>query len=267
LAPWLTGRTVVSASLVDAVPGPKYAGLERAVGQRVREVTRRGKFLLLPLQREGRESGDELVIHLGMTGVLSHRAPGAHLRVRLGLDGSEPSALYFSDVRRFGRFMVVRSDRYDGLPTLRALGPDALSPAFTPELLRAALARSGAPVKAALLSQRPVAGVGNIYADEVLWRARVHPLRPARRLTRHETIALHGAIHEVLTAAVEAQGTTLYDYRTVAGEVGAYRERLSVYDHAGEPCPRCGTPIVKLVVAQRGTHACPSCQRPPRRRG
>jgi formamidopyrimidine-DNA glycosylase len=121
------------------------------------------------------------------------------------------------------------------------------------------------PIKAALLSQRAVAGVGNIYADEALWRARIHPLRPARRLTRHEVRALHQAIREVMAAAVEAQGTTLYDYRTVAGEVGAYRERLAVYGHAGEPCPRCGSAIERLVVGQRGTHACPRCQRRPRR--
>jgi formamidopyrimidine-DNA glycosylase len=231
----------------------------------VREVTRRGKFLLLPLERGGAASGDELVIHLGMTGVVGAAPPPAHLRVRLELDGPQPSVLYFRDVRRFGRFLVARAGRYEGLPTLQALGPDALSDEFAPAGFGAALARSGVPIKAALLSQRAVAGVGNIYADEALWRARIHPLRPARRLTRHEVRALHQAIREVMAAAVEAQGTTLYDYRTVAGEVGAYRERLAVYGHAGEPCPRCGSAIERLVVGQRGTHACPRCQRRPRR--
>jgi len=103
--------------------------------------------------------------------------------------------------------------------------------------------------------------VGNIYADEALWRARVHPQTPARALSRPRVRALHAAIREVLAAAVELQGTTLYDYRTVNGEVGAYLEKLDAYGHDGDPCPRCGAPIVRIVVGQRGTHLCPRCQR------
>jgi len=265
---------VLAVERVDAPLGPKTAGLERAVGQRIEAVTRRGKFLLLPLRPasgpspapEGAEAGDELVVHLGMTGVLSPRPPAAHLRLRLRLDGAEPDVLYVQDARRFGRVLVVPKGDYRTLPTLAAMGPEPLDEAFTVAAFAAALARSAQPVKAFLLSQRPVAGVGNIYADEALWRARVHPASPARALSRPRVRALHAAIREVLAAAVELQGTTLYDYRTVNGEVGAYLEKLDAYGHDGDPCPRCGTPLVRSVVGQRGTHHCPRCQRRARTR-
>ena len=271
LAPWLTGRTVLRAERVAAPPGPKYAGLERLAGQRIASVGRRGKFLILPLERSSathQASGErlELIVHLGMTGVVRHTPPSAHLRVRLALDGPEPTTLYFQDVRRFGRFTVVPTGDYRALPTLAALGPDALDAAFTVDAFRRALAASRAPVKTLLLSQRPVAGVGNIYADEALWRVGVHPLRPAKALSRAQVEALHGAIRDVLEESVALQGTTLYDYRTVNGEVGAFLERLAVYGHAGEPCARCGTLVERLVVGQRGTHVCPRCQVAPRRR-
>ncbi len=255
---------MLAVERVDAPMGPKTAGLERAVGQRIEAVTRRGKFLLLPLRpatptpSAGR---DELVVHLGMTGVLSPRPPAAHLRLLLRLDGAAPDVLYVQDARRFGRVLVVPSGDYRTLPTLAAMGPEPLGDAFTVAAFAAALARSTQPVKAFLLSQRPVAGVGNIYADEALWRARVHPASPARALSRPKVRALHAAIREVLAAAVELQGTTLYDYRTVNGEVGAYLDELDAYGHDGDPCPRCGTPLLRIVVGQRGTHHCPRCQR------
>jgi len=270
LEPWLTGRTVLAAERVDAPPGPKYAGLEGLPGHRIEAVTRRGKFLIMPLRGPASTSTGgvvaELIVHLGMTGVVRRTPPPGHLRVRVAFDGLEPATLYFQDVRRFGRFTLVSAGDYRSLPTLAALGPDALDPAFTPSAFRRALARSEVAIKTALLSQRAVAGVGNIYADEALWRVGVHPLRPARSLTKAQVEALHGAIVDVLEESVALQGTTLYDYRTVNGEVGAFIERLAVYGHDGEPCARCGTRLEKLVVAQRGTHVCPRCQVAPRRR-
>ena len=259
---------MLAVERVDAPPGPKTADLERAVGQRIEAVTRRGKFLLLPLRAAAAAatSGDELVVHLGMTGVLSPRRPAAHLRLILRLDGGRPDVLYVQDARRFGRVLVVPRGDYGTLPTLAAMGPEPLGDAFTVAAFAAALARSAQPIKAYLLSQRPVAGVGNIYADEALWRARVHPASPARALSRPKVLALHGAIREVLAAAVALQGTTLYDYRTVNGEVGAYLEKLDAYGHDGDPCRRCGTPLVRSVVGQRGTHHCPRCQRRARTR-
>ena len=269
LEPWLTGRTVLAAERVDAPPGPKYAGLEGLPGHRIEAVTRRGKFLIMPLRGPASTAGvdAELIVHLGMTGVVRRTPPPGHLRVRVAFDGLEPATLYFQDVRRFGRFTLVSAGDYRSLPTLASLGPDALDPAFTASALRRALAGSEAAIKTVLLSQRPVAGVGNIYADEALWRVGVHPLRPARALSKAQVEALHGAIVDVLEESVALQGTTLYDYRTVNGEVGAFIDRLAVYGHDGEPCARCGTTLEKLVVGQRGTHVCPRCQVAPRRRG
>lgn len=243
----------MNAELIDAKPGPKYAGLERAVGRRIVDVTRRGKFLLLPL-----EGGDELIIHLGMTGILSPAQPARHVRVRLELDAT-PSTLYFQDARRFGRFLVVPAGDYRSLPTLAALGPEPLSPEFTPATLAAGL-RSRVAIKAHLLSQRPVAGVGNIYADEALWRARIYPLTPACQLSTRQVAQLCRAIKDVLCESLTAHGTTLSDYRTVNGQAGGFGTFLQVYGRAGAPCPRCRTTLVRTAVGGRSTHYCPRCQ-------
>lgn len=262
LGPWLTGRTVLKAERVEAEPGPKYAGLERAAGQKILAVGRRGKFLLLPLSH-----GDELVIHLGMTGIISAQPFAKHTRVKLTLDPGPNDILYFQDVRRFGRFLVVPSGRYETLPTLFAMGPEPLEDTFTPATFYGALQASSMPIKPYLLSQKPVSGVGNIYADEALWRARIHPLTPARAISRIKVTRLAEAIREVLLASLEAKGTTLQDYRTVNGEVGGYLERLNVYGKPEAPCPRCGRPISKIVVAGRGTHFCAHCQQMAVKRG
>lgn len=219
-------------------------------------MNRRGKFLLLPLSK-----GDELVVHLGMTGVISHCPPEGHLRVRLDLDDGPRPRMYFRDVRRFGRFLVVSAGDYRLLPALAAMGPEPLSDEFTTAGFKRALARSSMPVKTYLLSQRPVAGVGNIYADEALWHARINPATPADVVSASRVKALHGAIREVLAASVEAQGTTLNDYRTVNGQVGEYLEQLAAYGHEGDPCRRCGTSLSRTVIGGRATHFCRKCQR------
>ena len=259
LAPWLTGRTILHAELVEAEPGPKYAGLGQAVGQKILAVGRRGKFLLLPLS-----SGDDLIIHLGMTGIVSPEPFAKHTRVKLELSPGPNPTLYFQDVRRFGRFLVVPSGRYETLPTLHKMGPEPLEPSFTDATFYGALQASSMPVKPYLLSQRPVSGVGNIYADEALWRARIHPLTPAHSVSKAKTYRLAGAIREVLRESLTFKGTTLQDYRTVGGEAGAYAAQLQVYGRTDAPCLRCGRPISKIVVAGRGTHFCPHCQRLPR---
>jgi formamidopyrimidine-DNA glycosylase len=254
LEPWLTGRRIVRASRVEAPPGPKYAELERAAGQRIEGVTRRGKFLLLPLSR-----GDELVVHLGMTGAVLREPPAGHVRARLDLDKGE--ALYFQDARRFGRFLVVRAGDYAALPTLRALGPEPLDPAFTAALFASRLAGRRTSIKAAIMGQRVVAGVGNIYSDEALFRVRIHPATEAARLSRRQVARLRDAIVEVLFESLESGGTTFRDYRNVAGGEGRFVARLAVYGREGEPCLRCGRSIVRIVLAQRGTWYCPRCQR------
>ncbi|MCC6525206.1 MAG: DNA-formamidopyrimidine glycosylase, partial [Polyangiaceae bacterium] len=211
LEPALVGATIVRARRVDAPAGPKYQHLGRAAGQRILAVARRGKFLLLPLSR-----GDELVIHLGMTGVLGFERPESHVRAVLELGRKRRPCLYFRDPRRFGRFLVRRPGEPCGLPTLERLGPEPLEPAFDDAAFGARL-RGRAPIKTALLGQRVVAGVGNIYADEALWRAGIHPLTPTGRLRPDEISRLRVAIVEVLRASVAAQGTTFRDYRTVNG--------------------------------------------------
>ena len=264
LEPWLAGRVLKRVELL-APAGPKYASLERAAGQSVLSVGRRGKFILAPLS-----AGDELVIHLGMTGSISAEEPtGAaaqHVRVRVHLAGKGPETLYFRDARRFGRFLVVPAGEYGSLPTLAALGPEPFDDSFSAADFAARLGRSRTAVKTYLLSQRPIAGVGNIYADEALWRARIHPLTSARDVSRAKAAELLAAIRAVLSESIAANGTTIKDYRRVDGEAGGFYERLAVYGKGGQPCPRCGTEMVRTVVGQRGTVHCPHCQRSPRRR-
>ena len=257
LEPWLRGRRVVSANLVDAQPGPKYENLLNASGRQILEVTRRGKFLILPLEGE-----QDLIIHLGMTGIITPDEPEKHVRVRLELE--DAPTLYFQDVRRFGRFLVVPSGDYSTLPTLHQMGPEPLSDDFNDKQFAQALERSKTPIKTYLLSQKPVSGVGNIYADEALWGAKIHPLTPANRVPKRQISLLVVMIKDVLEASIRVQGTTLRDYRTTNGEVGAYLDELKAYGQKESPCPRCGTPISKIVVGGRGTHFCPSCQKLPR---
>lgn len=273
LVPWLPGRSVLAARLEAAVPGPKYAGLDRLAGQQITAVTRRGKFLVLPLERNG-ERLDDLIIHLGMTGVISATEPDRpqHLRVSVELtEGGQPpvilgeqqpdgSRLYFTDIRRFGRFLLTPAGDYRELPTLHAMGPEPLGDEFTVDGLAAALARSQSAIKTYLLSQKPVAGLGNIYVDEALWRAGLHPLEPAARAPESKLGALHQAIRDVLSESIAAEGTTLSDYRTVSGGGGAFQERLQVYGRSGEACRRCGSTLERLVIAGRSSHYCPQCQ-------
>lgn len=264
LEPWLEGRRVTAVERL-APAGPKYANLERAAGQRVLGVGRRGKFILAPLS-----GGDELVIHLGMTGSVSAEEPSGaaagHVRVKLHLAGDGPPTLYFRDARRFGRFLVVAAGDYGALPTLQALGPEPFDEELTPARFGRNLRRSGMAVKTYLMSQRPIAGVGNIYADEALWRARLHPETPARDVPKAQAEDLLAAIRSVLAESIAAKGTTLRDYRRVGGESGEFFASLAVYGKAGEPCRRCGTLLVKSVVGQRGTVHCPACQRLPKAR-
>ena len=256
LSPWLTGRTIVSANRADAPPGPKYAHLEQAAGGKILAVNRRGKFLILPL-----DIGHELIIHLGMTGVLTPVRPAGHLRVVIELNPGPDASLYFQDIRRFGRFFTaLRGDR-SGCPSLLGMGPEPLSDAFTLDGFVQAL-RSLAAIKTRLLSQRAVAGLGNIYVDEALWQIGVHPERRAEGLEREDVAALRSSIIALLRDAVEQGGTTLNNYRNVRGEAGAFKSQLQVYGRTNEPCMRCGTAIRRSVVGQRGTHWCPRCQAP-----
>jgi formamidopyrimidine-DNA glycosylase len=249
LAPELTGRRVVS---VWNDVQQRFLGLDKLPGRTVLRVGRRGKFLICPL-----DDGLELVMHLGMTGVLRLDHDGPHVRARLGLDDGRE--LTFSDMRRFGRLAVVQAGDYAAIPTLAALGPEPLADEFDRDAFAATLAATRAPVKPFLLTQRPVAGVGNIYADEALWLARINPA--SRRVGRERAHRLHAAIKEVLAAAIDREGTTFRDYQMLNGESGRNASFLIAYGQVGRPCPRCGTALVKRVLAGRGTTYCPACQR------
>lgn len=252
LAPRLEGRRLLEAG---SHPSPKFAPALDAVGAAVDSVGRRGKFLLVGLGER------ELVIHLGMTGKLRFRAVGPdladpYLRAWWLLDGDE--ALEFADVRRFGRLRVVPRGRYETLPTLAALGPEPFDPAFTGGELWRRLRLSSRPVKTQLLSQRPVAGVGNIYADEALWLAGIAP--QARRLSKRRAEDLLDAIRVVLAQGLEHGGTTLRDYRGVDGATGANQHHLHAYGRGGLACERCGATLRSAVLDARTTTWCPRCQ-------
>ena len=253
LAPRIVGRTVVAA---QAHPSPKFAAAVDATSHRVEAVARRGKYLIARLDRYR-----ELVVHLGMTGVLRIADEDAdddpYIRAAWTFD--DGAVLELRDVRRFGRVAVVPAGVYDSLPTLHALGPEPLSDDFDPLVFHRALKASHRPVKTQLMSQRPVAGVGNIYADEALWRAGVHPA--SRRTTRPQADRIHTELRAVLTDAIERGGTTLRDYRNFDGAAGRNQDYLECYGRAGRPCLRCGTELRRSVLDQRGTTWCPQCQR------
>lgn len=249
LAPELSGRRVLG---VWADQQRRFSDLHLLPGRRVASVRRRGKYLLC-----GLDAGLELILHLGMTGSVRFDEVDAYTRARLDLDDGR--TLAFRDPRRFGRLAIVPTGEYAQIPTLASLGPEPLSPSFDPEGFATALTRTTAPVKAVLLAQRAVAGIGNIYADESLWRARIHPA--SRRVGRDRAHRLHRAIREVIAAAVAREGTTFRDYRMVNGQSGRNWEFLEAYGRAGEDCRRCEGMLRRTTVSQRGTTYCPRCQR------
>jgi formamidopyrimidine-DNA glycosylase len=262
LSPVLSGWRVTRATLrrpdfARTRDGRRPTKDQLLAGDRVVELHRLGKQLAI----EG-ESGSVLCVHLGMSGQLFHLPAGLrpvqrdHVHVEWVLE--DGSRLLFRDPRRFGGLWCfpsldeLRETRWD------ALGPDALT--VTAKQLREALNGSARAIKAALLDQHALAGVGNIYADEALHRAGLHPLRACRSVTDDQWRALGRAIRAVLRQAVGSGGSTLRDYRTATGESGGFQSRHRVYGRTGQACPRCRGVIERLVVAQRSTHMCPVCQ-------
>jgi formamidopyrimidine-DNA glycosylase len=229
------------------------------VGERVADVGRRGKYLVV-----GFYSGRSLLVHLRMTGSLRYAKRGAladdpHTRAVLRLDNGSDVA--YRDVRRFGTWTLLEDG--DLRPYLEArLGPEPLGP-LSAARLGARLAGRRAPLKAALLDQRTIAGLGNIYVDEALWISRLHPLRVAGTLDAAELGRLHRAIRSVLRKGIERQGSTLRDYAQPDGSYGSMQDEFRAYGRGGEPCDRCGAPLVRIVVGGRTTTYCPSCQTLP----
>jgi formamidopyrimidine-DNA glycosylase len=260
IAPVLEGATILSAEIHDVRltrPVEPHFVADALVGEQIATVERRGKYLLWRMA-----SGRTLVVHLRMTGSLRHAPAGglpedAYRRARVVLDtGAEVG---YRDVRRFGTWELL--DEGHLRPYLASrLGPEPLAPSFRAARLARLLEGRRAPIKAFLLDQRRIAGVGNIYADEALWRARIHPRRTAGDLGLNEVARLHRGIRAALRRGVELQGSTLRDYATPDGGSGGMQREFHVYGRLGEPCDRCGTPIERIVVAGRGTWLCPRCQ-------
>src|SRR5436309_14466167 len=198
-----------------------------------------------------------------MTGSLRHAARGelpddAHRRAVVSLD--DGSDVAYRDVRRFGTWLVLEPEELEPYLATR-VGREPLEAGFTARRLAERLHNRRAPIKAALLDQRTLAGMGNIYVDEALWRARIHPLRPAESLDRNELRRLHKGVRAALEMGIARQGSTLRDYKLPDGGSGSMQREFKVYGRGGEPCDRCGTPIDKIRVAGRGTWYCPACQR------
>jgi formamidopyrimidine-DNA glycosylase len=261
LAPHVEGRTLEHVEVLDARWCRPIAPEELASavqGREVERLARRGKYLVWEL------SDDVfLLMHLRMTGTLlldPEPAP-RHMRVRLDLGDH---TLVFDDPRRFGTGELALGPRaLDAFFDAR-LGVEPLERDFTGEHLYALAQTSRAPIKAFLLDQKRVAGVGNIYADEALFRARVHPLRPANRLTRAQCAAIRDAVVASLMAGLEAKGATIDDFRDPYGVSGSFQDQFLVHLREHEPCPICGNPVRKLRVAGRGTYVCERCQPRPR---
>jgi len=267
LAERVPGRVLTRVEVHDdrlVSPEAPEAFVDQVLGRRITSVGRRGKYLLVEL-----DSGDTLAVHLRMTGRL-HWRPGPapdddgerFLRARFELD--DGSTLTFGDMRRFGRAWIVPAgvDDRDGYWTAR-VGIEPLTPRFTGRVLAGLLEGRRGPIKAVLLNQALVAGLGNMYVDEALFQARIHPERRAGSLDPEEVRRLHRAIRDRLAAAVDAGGASIDSYRDSLGERGTMQDLLRVHLHAGEPCPRCRTAIRKTRVAGRGTYWCPTCQPEP----
>jgi formamidopyrimidine-DNA glycosylase len=264
LAPLVERRVLERVEIVDPRWSRPLAPAELAaalVGRRVESLDRRGKYLLWNL------SGDvHLVQHLRMTGavLLEPRPEPPHVSARL--DFGRGRRLVVVDPRRFGTGELLLGEQALERFFATRLGVEPFGEQFTPERLRALARGRIGPIKSFLLDQRHVAGVGNIYADEALFRAYVHPLRPAGRLTREQYSLLRDAVVEALQAGIDARGASIDDFRHVDGVRGSFQDRFLVHTRAGEPCVRCGATIVKLVVGGRGTYVCEHCQPRPRRR-
>ena len=256
LRPGLVDRAIqrvriLRPDVVRQTPRSFSAGLR---GRTIQSIARRGKNIVISL-------GDDrtLVVNLGMTGRLLFSTPSAvatHPAVRFTLD--RDPGLVFDDVRRFGSLEVLSTE--DWARRSERLGPEPLATGYTASRMHADLARSASPIRSWFLDQRRVAGVGNIYANEALFLAAIHPRRPAKSVSEAEAQALHRAIRQVLRTAIENRGTTLRDYRDASGSPGENAAALLVYGRAGEPCPKCATEVHRLVFGNRSAFFCPGCQ-------
>lgn len=255
----ILGRKIVSVRV--RVPKMIKTGVEdfetALIGQEVTKIGRRGKYLLIYLER------DVIVSHLRMEGkylLFPDQVPeNKHFHVFFELDNG--ATLVYQDVRKFGTFEVLSPSYVAAYFAKKKLGPEPFAEAFDEKVFEEQLAKSRKPIKSALLDQTLVAGLGNIYVDEVLWASQVHPERLANQLTHQEATRVRKHSMAILQLAMEKGGSTIRTYRNALGEDGTMQDFLKVYGKTGQPCERCGRPIEKIKVGGRGTHICPSCQK------
>jgi formamidopyrimidine-DNA glycosylase len=262
LAPHVEGRTLERIEILDerwTQPDPATRVARELRGAVIERLSRAGKYLVAEL------SGDRyLLMHLRMTGTLLLDPPAEppHTRVRFDLGAGR--RLLFVDPRRFGTGHLVSSRTARDAYLDARIGVEPFSAEFTTEHLHRLTRGRRAPIKAFMLDQRRIAGVGNIYADEALFRARIHPLRPAGRLNRPQLARLRTGIEHALQAGIDAKGASIDDFRHVDGARGSFQDRFLIHRRAGERCPRCGATVRKILAAGRGTYVCERCQRRPR---
>ena len=253
IEPHIVGTQIADITLLDpsiAGPdGPEH--LRTAIGSPVRAVLRRGKHLILVLERNR-----GLVLHLRMTGALLLEEPPAQARIRAVLSFSNGEKLLFNDMRRLGTMRFYE----DLKPLLLRIGPEPFDEDFNADRLKESLSRHHIPIKAALLDQHIVAGIGNMYADEALFQVGVHPLTPANELTYEQVARLWQAIRDVLDRAIARQGASIDTYWLPNGERGTAHDAFNVAHKKGAACPKCSTPIERIMVRKRGAYFCPTCQ-------
>jgi formamidopyrimidine-DNA glycosylase len=264
LAPHLEGRTFDSVEIRDfrwTLPAPPELIAAELAGAQVQRLGRLGKYMIWELD------GDRhLLLHLRMTGSLLLDATPESPYTRARFELNDGHVLTYADPRRFGTAHLMLSTTARHAYLKARLGAEPFTPEFTAAYLRAQARGRSAPVKSFILDQRRIAGIGNIYADEALHRAGVHPLRAAGSLTLPQWRTVKAAIEVALAAGIDAKGASIDDFRHVDGARGSFQERFLVHTRAGEPCPTCGSTIRKLVVGGRGTYVCESCQPKPRTR-
>ena len=266
LAPVVDGLKIEAVDVLDerwVAPQSAAAFAEALVGRRIVSLGRRGKYFVASL-----DDGAALVMHLRMTGNLlwipsDENPPEAHLRAQLWLAGSRGAArgsLAFVDPRRFGTATLIADAAAVDAYFASRLGPEPFDPLWNGALLHRVTRGRKTPIKAVLLDQRVVAGVGNIYADEALYRARIAPQKRALRLTRAQCELLAETVTEALNAGIDAKGASIDDFRDAYGVKGSFQDQFLVHRREGLECPSCGAPIVKTRVAGRGTYHCRNCQ-------
>lgn len=252
LLPHITGRKITGVTLFwdGVVKKPSVAEFcSRLIGQKISGIGRRGKYLVF-----GLAGGEALIIHLKMSGSLLLKPPDRFIRAILHLDGG--TKIFFRDPRKFGAMWLVE----DRNTIINKLGPEPLEAEFTPRVLARRLSKRTAPIKALLFDQKFVAGIGNMYADEALFRARIHPLRSGKSLSQEEIKRLRHAIQQTLSAAIKNKGASVENYFRPDGQIGTAHFEFKVAHGRGKNCPVCGTAIERIAVRNRGSYFCPRCQ-------